>query len=545
MQRSGFGLAAVIVALGLLGAGCAAPGDSSGPQTSAPATSPPSAVTTPTSSPSAPPTTTPTATPTVTPSATPTASRELLPVPSVKPPGFAAAPAGTGVQRYLDQKLSWSSCGTLQCADVRVPLDWSEPDGQAITLRVGKRPATATPRLGSLFVNPGGPGGSGVQLAANFDRDGLEQYDVVGWDPRGAGDSTPVRCQDDAAMDDYYATDFSPDSTAEDKVWLAANAKLARSCLARSGSLLEHISTLDTVKDLDFLRERLGNKLLNYLGYSYGTEIGAVYAQTFPSTVGRLVLDGAVDITGTDDVTQAIGFERALGAFAEWCAPRADCHLGMTKDAVQQSVVALLKATDAKPLQVGDRTMTQALAATGVIQALYYDDRVFPYLGNALAEARAGRGAMLLALADDYNGRDQDGRYGSLLTSYFAISCTEESGTIAAARSRADVAAKDAPVVGPFFGVDYTCTQWPVAPAPPLPKLIGKGAAPIVVIGTTNDPATPYEQAIGMAKQLDSGVLVTLKGEGHTAYGRNSCINQVVQRYLTAGKVPADGTTCG
>ena len=539
MQRSGFGLVAVFVLLGLVGSGCTAPGDPAGPTTSAPATSTPAAVPTPSASPS----TIPPAS--ATPTATPTTSRELLPVPKVKPPGFVAAPPGTGVQRYLDQKLSWRSCGTLACADVRVPLDWSEPDGQAITLRVGKRAATATPRLGSLFVNPGGPGGSGVQLAANFDRDGLQQYDIVGWDPRGAGDSTPVVCQGARAMDDYYATDFSPDSTQEDKAWLAANTKLARSCLANSGSLLEHISTLDTVKDLDFLRKLLGNKLLNYLGYSYGTEIGAVYAQTYASTVGRMVLDGAVDITGTDSVTQAIGFERAFGAFAEWCAPRADCHLGVTKAAVQQSVVELLKATDAKPLTVGDRTMTQALVATGVIQALYYDERVFPYLGNALAEARAGRGAMLLALADDYNGRDRNGQYGSLLTSYFAISCTEETGTIAAARSRAAVAAKDAPVFGPYFGVDYTCTQWPVAPAPPLPKLVGKGAAPIVVIGTTNDPATPYEQAVGMAKQLDSGVLVTLKGEGHTAYGRNTCVNQVVQRYLAAGKVPADGTTCG
>lgn len=540
MQRSGFGLAAVVAVTALLAAGCAAPGDSTRPGAS-PQTTTASAG----STPSIPSPTSSRSTTTATSAATPTSSRTLLPVPAVKPPGFVVAPRGRGVQRYLDQDVIWRACGRLQCADVRVPLDWSKPDGQAITLRVGRRAATASPRLGSLFVNPGGPGGSGVQLAANLDRDGLEQYDVVGWDPRGAGSSTPVVCQDARAMDDYYATDFSPDSTAEDKAWLAANAKLARSCLARSGSLLEHISTLDTVKDLDFLRQLLGNKKLNYLGYSYGTEIGAVYANAYPLTVGRMVLDGAVDITGTDPVSQAIGFERALGAFADWCARRADCHLGLTKAAVQRSVVALLKATDAQPLKVGDRTMTQALVVTGLVRALYYDDRIFPYLGHALAEARAGRGAMLLALADDYNGRDENGQYGSLLTSYFAISCTEETGTVAAARSRAAVAEKDAPVIGPYFGVDYTCTQWPVPPAPPLPRLVAKGAAPIVVIGTTNDPATPYEQAVSMAKQLDSGRLLTLKGEGHTAYGRNSCINRNVQRYLADGKVPADRTSCG
>jgi len=543
VQRPGSRLTALAVLLGvLLTAGCSLLPPSNGASQTP---SSPASTSRTNTSPSAVGSATPTASSSAsTASPSPDEARPTQKVPAVKPPGFVDPPEGTGVRRYLGQSVEWSGCDKLECANVRVPLDWSTPDGQAITLKLGKLAATKTPRLGSLFVNPGGPGGSGVGLVGNFPRAGLEQYDIVGWDPRGSGGSTPVVCQDDRAMDEYYATDYSPDDAVEDRTWMQANRAFGRSCLARSGALLQHISTLDTVKDLDFLRQLLGDDKLNFFGYSYGTELGAVYAHTYPKNVGKMALDGAVNITDDDTVTQAIGFDRSLGAFAEWCADKASCTLGDTKDEVLRSVVDLLDDLDAQPIPVGDRMLTQSLGANGLFALLYYDESVYDYLASSLITARKGDGGELLAAADSYNQRNKDGSYNAFFASFLAISCTEEGGGVTEARRVAAKAAQDAPTVGKYFGVDYVCPQWPVAPAPDLPRLTAKGAAPIVVIGTTGDPATPYEYAQAMAKQLDSGVLVTLRGEGHGAYGDNTCINQVVTSYFSNDDVPGEGTTC-
>lgn len=474
----------------------------------------------------------------------PAKGRPVQPVPDVRPAGFTDPPPGTGLDRYRRQGLHWRSCAkAVTCASVLAPLDYADPDGTAITLALAKRAATAPDRLGTLFVNPGGPGGSGRSYAAGFNAKGLERYDVVGWDPRGAGGSTPVTCFGSADLDRYFSTDISPDNAAEKRALQAENYAFGTSCLARSGPLLQHISTATTVQDLDLLRGLVGDTKLNYFGASYGTEIGALYAQTYPGTVGHLVLDGAVDISG-DKVSQIEGFERALTHFAAWAATGGGHPLGTSQTEVLGRVRDLLTGLDAQPLTVGARQLSQAQAVQGVVDPLY-ERGDWPVLLKALAAADEGNGQDLLALADAGNFRNGNGAYGQIAYSFPAIRCLDSQATsVAAAERSAKRDSEKAPLLGPLGGPDLVCPLWPVAPAPKEPRITAKGAAPIVVVGTTGDPATPYENAVGMARQLSSGVLVTLEGEGHTAYGQSSCVRSLVDAYLVQDQVPPDGVRC-
>ena len=245
----------------------------------------------------------------------------MQPIPSVVPKGYNDPPAGSGLARYQRQTLEWQPCGNgLTCTTVLAPLDYAKPDGTAITLALARRAATAERRLGTLFINPGGPGGSGTSYVGYFNPEGLEGYDIVGWDPRGVGYSTPVACMGPKELDRFYALDASPDDPAEERAWLDAVQGFGRSCLERSGGLLEHVSTVETVKDLELLRGLVGDDKINYFGSSYGTRIGAFYAELYPQRVGRMVLDGSVNISGSDTISQTEGFERALNNFARWCA---------------------------------------------------------------------------------------------------------------------------------------------------------------------------------------------------------------------------------
>lgn len=474
------------------------------------------------------------------------AGRPLVPVPSVKPEGLVDPPPGTGLGRYTAQQLDWTRCGDKQCATALAPLDYGDPDGQAVTLALARKKAKGEPRLGSLFINPGGPGGSGVSYVDSFSAKGLEAFDIVGWDPRGVGDSTPVVCSNGADLDRYNAIDYSPDDQAEEQAWIDGNRDFGRSCLDRSGVLLEHISTEETVRDLDLLRQLVGDPLLNYYGASYGTDIGSLYAELFPAQTGHLVLDGAVNISGEDtEVSQAVGFERALVAFSKWCGDR-ECKLGKSSKEVLASITGFFDQLDAKPLQVSDRELTQSLAVTGVLFVLYDNEKGFPYLYEALLNAiQDSDGAYLLWLADGYNERAEDGTYGKLITSFSAVRCLDEADEgIAGAEAHAAKINKQAPILGPYFGPDLVCPMWPVAAVPKRAKITGAGATPLIVIGTTGDSATPYEYAVNMAKQLESGVLVTFNGQGHLAYRQSECVRQLVVRYLTLDEVPKDPTTC-
>lgn len=485
-------------------------------------------------------------TPTAIPSL-PAKGRPVQPVPDVRPAGFADPPPGSGIERYRSQRLTWEPCARdVTCTSVLAPLDHENPDGTAVTLALTRRAATGEPRLGTLFVNPGGPGAPGRNYAASFPTRGLEGYDVVGWDPRGVGGSTPVRCYGPADLDRFLSIDVSPDDAAEERALTAETFAFGQSCLAQSGTLLEHISTEATVRDLDLLRTLVGDPQLHYFGASYGTKIGALYAQLFPAQVGRLVLDGAVNISG-QEVSQIEGFERALGNFASWAATPGEGGqpLGTTREAVLTRVRSLLDGLDGTPLTVpGGRVLTQQLGVSGVLNSLYGRQDWGP-LRAGLVAAAAGDGQPLLALADEGNFRSRDGRYGQINYAFPAIRCLDSrSVSVRTAEREDEREAERAPLLGPLSGVDLTCPLWPVAPAPREPEITARGAAPIVVLGTTGDPATPYENAEGMARQLDSGVLLTLEGEGHTAYGQSECVRSSVNAYLVVGRVPADGTRC-
>lgn len=488
--------------------------------------------------------------PVTTPTAVPSGdqeSRPVQPVPDVRPAGYADPPSGTGLARYQQQRVNWQPCvRDLLCASVLVPLDYAEPDGSAITLALAKRPATAPERLGSLFINPGGPGGSGRGYLGGFEAEGLERYDIVGWDPRGVGGSTPVRCFGSADLDRYFSVDVSPDDAEEERAVLAETSAFGQSCLAQSGELLEHISTQETVRDLDLLRGLVGDPQLHYFGASYGTKIGALYAQLYPAQVGRLVLDGAVNISG-QEVSQLEGFERALGNFAAWSATQSDAEnrLGASRAEVLQQIRRVLDGLDANPLPGADgRVVSQQQGLQGVLDALYNRGN-WPGLAQALTLAGRGDGRNLLALADSGNFRDRDGSYGQINYSFPAVRCRDSrESSVVAARRKAEKLVEKAPVLGPLAGPDLVCPLWPVPPAAKEPKITGAGAAPILVLGTTGDPATPYENAVGMAQQLRSGLLVTLEGEGHTAYGQSDCISGIVRSYLVEGTTPEDGVRC-
>lgn len=455
---------------------------------------------------------------------------------------------GRGLTPYLTQKLNWRDCNDgddTVCAKVRAPLDYADPQRSAVTLALRKLPATAAPRLGTLFINPGGPGASGRDLVSSFDTAGLEQYDIVGWDPRGTGGSTPIRCLSDAQADAYSNVDASPDNEAEREALIQANYDFGQACRQRNGDLLDHIGTVDTVQDLDLLRALVKDPKLNYLGYSYGTQIGATYAELFGGNVGHLVLDAAVDITDNSEVIQAQGFDLALGNFAAWCAEQ-ECGLGATKKEVLATIAAFIDDLDAHPLAVGDRELTQTLAMTGIAMGLYGGKASWNPLAMILLRAMDGDGSNLLLAADQLNGRDEDGHFDTMFYAFPAISCldTKEKGVLDADRVWAADQRK-APVFGTYFGPSYTCPLWPARPSSYLTlHLTGSAAPPLLVIGGTGDNATPYQQAVSMAKQLRSAVLVTYEGEGHGSYGKSPCINKLVVAYLTKDVVPADGTRC-
>lgn len=471
--------------------------------------------------------------------------RPVQPVPAVRPAGFTDPPVGDGSERYAQQRVDWRSCRDgLECAEVVVPLDYHKPDDTAITLAVARRPSAGRSRRGSLFINPGGPGVSGIDYVRSFDRTGLEAFDVVGWDPRGVGASTPIQCADSAQVDRFLAMDGSPDTSVERTALVQASREFGLSCLKRSGPLLSHVSTVETARDLDLLRRLVGEEKLTYFGSSYGTAIGARFADLFPATVGRMVLDGAVDIT-EGGTTQAEGFDRAFTSFAAWCASRS-CSLGSSRSAVESGVARLLDRLDAAPLEVGRRQLTQQLAVTAVVFVLYGNERTWSYLVAALEAAiRDGDGGALLALADRYNERGSDGQYGQSTYAFPAITCLDsDKGGIRQADKDLAAVVKKAPTLGPYLGPNYLCPMWPVPAAPDPGRPTARDAAPIVVIGTTGDPATPYQNAVGMARQLDSAVLLTLKGEGHLAYGQSQCVQRQVRAYLVDGVVPKDGAVC-
>ena len=459
--------------------------------------------------------------------------------PSVQLP----AALGDDLTPYWQQSLNWQPCGSALCATMKVPLDWDNPGKAALDIKVTKAPSE-NPTKGPLFVNPGGPGIEGGTFATNLGSDKWKGYDIIAWDPRGSGGSTHVRCGTTEQTDKAYFADGTPDDEAEKTALNDVWAAFARECREASGELLDHISTIENVRDLDLLRFLTGAEKLNYLGVSYGTFIGAMYAELFPERTGHLVLDSAVDITNEGEVSQAEGFELAFGLYADWCAGEGSCSLGNSRDEVISRINSFLHGLDAKPLKVGDRQVTQGQGTSGIVLFLYSGKEAYPGLTQLLESAMNGDGRVILKASDLQTGRAENG-WETVAYAFPAIRCVDQpdAGVAATEEARKKVAEK-APVFGGNMGSELVCERWTANSAPNL-KLTGKGAAPILVVGATGDSATPYQQAVTMAKQLESGHLLTYDGPGHgSVTSGNACVDETVTAYFEDGTFPEDGKTC-
>jgi pimeloyl-ACP methyl ester carboxylesterase len=474
------------------------------------------------------------------------------------PSAGAAEPPSPELAGFYSQDVQWASCeGAYECATLEVPLDYADPGGRTINLAILKAPA-ADPeqRVGSLVVNPGGPGQLGTDFAAQSDLalgdPLLDSFDIVGFDPRGVGDSSPVDCLGDRALDHYVAYDPDPDTGRERRGFARLSEALVRGCAERSGPLAAHVSTIETARDMDVLRAALGEATLSYFGASYGTEIGATYAELFPDRVGRFVLDGAVDVSlDLRDLAlgQAAGFETALRAYVENCVETVDaCFLGDSVEEGLRRISDFIDSVDAEPLPTSSaRQLQVGHAIYGIAVPLYVRDYWF-LLSNALGSAFDGDGSALLQLADLYNSRGPTGYTDNSREAFVAISCLDDPSSISPDQVPAAIPAfeKASPTFGSFFAWGLiTCRGTEVESTEDPLEIDGAGSAPIVVIGTTRDPATPYEWAESLAAQLDSGVLVSRDGDGHTGYHKgNDCVDDAVDSYLLEGTVPEDGLSC-
>ncbi len=473
----------------------------------------------------------------------------------VAKPAPAAEGVPDGLEDFYSQELSWDDCGEARCATVEVPVDYEEPDGKRLELAIKVIPAKGDGGR-SLFVNPGGPGGEALGFAdymeSQFGEDVLETYDIVGVDPRGVGKSTPVDCLSDRELDVYAASEPSPDDEGEVEEYRATTVDFGKGCEEKSGALAAHISTEEAARDFDVVRALLGSKTFDWFGASYGTELGATYATLFPKTVGRMVLDGAVDPTLTSEESafgQTTGFQRALDAYIDDCVEQADCPLGRDPDAAERTLVDFVTERDSQPMDTGEeRKLTEGLTFYGVAVTLY-DEQTWPVLTQALDAAVKGDGSVLLRLADAYFRRSSDGTYTENLgEANPAINCldADEGSSLEQVEASLPRFEKASPVFGRALAWGaLSCTDWPIEATHPQQPVDATGSEPIVVIGTTRDPATPYEWAEALKEQLKTGVLVTREGDGHTAYtSGNTCIKEIVDTYLVEGKVPKDGARC-
>jgi pimeloyl-ACP methyl ester carboxylesterase len=478
--------------------------------------------------------------------------------PPPRPASSSASPTVTGsLASFYDQKLDWSGCGDgFQCATMTVPLDYAKPGKRSIHVAVIRLPASGHHKIGSLVINPGGPGGSGIDYGRYaryiFPKQVRARFDIVSFDPRGVGKSTPVHCLTDHQLDRQIAVDPTPDSAAEKRKLVSSSKFFGQQCAKKVGWLLPHVSTLDEARDMDVLRAAVGDAKLTYLGKSYGTYLGAKYAQLFPHHVRTLVLDGALDPSLTTEklnAVQAGGFETNLDDFVANCVHDGGCPLGGSKTAAEHAITKLAHRVDAHPLPGPDgRTLGPGEFFEGLASGLYSPSTGWPALEIGLRQAENGKGGGLLTLSDQLTGRQANGHYNNEVEANTAINCVDRPAPkkLSAYAAQAHrLAGKD-----PHFGAaiaysSLTCAYWPVPPVEQPHPVHAKGAPPILVVGTTQDPATPYVWAQALAHQLDSGVLLTYDGNGHTAYARgSSCIDDAVDTYLVSAKPPPAGKHC-
>lgn len=468
------------------------------------------------------------------------------------PPSDTVSPVTTLYPPATGGTIDWKKCDDIECGTLEVPFDYDNPSLGTFSLNIHRRVASNSgKRIGSLLVNPGGPGFGGATLARDaefyFSEDLLEHFDIVGWDPRGTGNSTPaVDCIDD--YDPYFAFDPSPDTPEEQQEIEDSSRGFVEECFLRNEKILPYISTTASARDMDRIRAALGEEQISYFGFSYGSELGATWATMFPTTVRAAVLDGATDPTveyGEEGLQQARGFEQQLTAFLADCSKRSKCTFHNNGNA-EEAFDALMIELDRTPLVVRNSrpTVNEGVALIAVSYSLYSESS-WPALADALMDAQNRNGAKLLNLYDAYYQRNSDGTFGDELEAFYAISCVDDPGP----KSIAEVDAlrpqfqATAPRLGDSFAAGYVCALWPQYDVLQVP-VTGKGAGPIVVVGTTGDAATPLESSRAMATALQQGQLITVTAERHTGYGVNECVVGAVDEYLIERTMPPRDLIC-
>jgi len=503
-------------------------------------------------------------------------------VPAAAVPAVGLAPAASskaavpqGLESFYGQKVAWYDCVAtagveksaektgFQCAKVKVPLDYSKPDGQTIEIAMKKHQATGSVRQGTLFMNPGGPGGSGVDdVGAMVDSTfaGVQKsYDIIGFDPRGVGSSTAVNCTSDTELE--AKTEDAPVNAGEGAATFEQRAavisaqfkQLEADCASRTkpAGLLDYVDTVSVARDLDVLRALSGDQKLNYAGFSYGTYLGAHYAELFPANTGRMVLDGALDpsLSLSEHILgQARGFERALRNYVSWCQSGQNCPLSGDADAGVKQIGDIFNSADQSPVPSSDanRSVTGDDMKQVVSVALYSPESSWDVLNEAFGQVvHQNDASAFRAIADQLAAQPLVNTGANI-----AINCRDYQveGDMATWKAQSEKVQKASPrFASTFDGAELGCQAWGHTNPQPSKKLHAKGAAPILVIGTTGDPATPYEDAVSLADQLDSGQLLTWEGNGHTAYassGRGPCVIKAVDTYLLSGTMPKKGLTC-
>lgn len=458
---------------------------------------------------------------------------------------------------FYGQEPDWRNCGDAECARIQVPLDYQDPSAGTTDLALTKVPATGE-SIGVLFVNPGGPGGSAFDYARAADYIVSpairESFDIVGVDPRGVGKSDPIECLSDSELDEIFASDGTPDDSVEERKLIADSAYVAQACARNASEVWRHMDTVSTARDMDIVRVVLRQPVLNYLGKSYGSAIGAAYAELFPEWVGRMVLDGAfpLDLSQQEiSYRQALAFEAAVEHFAADCVESGECPFAGDSMQVATGLREFLRSLDAGPLPTSDgRALTQSLGSYAVLSFLYFPDTDYPRLRSALAEAvNEDDGTALIALVDERVNRADDGRYLDNSTdAFYAVSCADMpfDGSAQDVAGLARAWEAQAPTFGEALAWGMlVCADWPAPAAERLTEIDASGSGPILVVSTAGDTATPHEWGIALADSLENGHLVTWDAFHHTAYFQGSgCVDRAVDAYLLAGELPTPDLVC-
>ena len=456
-------------------------------------------------------------------------------------------------------RLAWHRCDAqFECATLRVPVSYSDQRGPPIPISVVKLDATRPHPIGDIVLNPGGPGASGVgyleAVSSIFPASLRSRFNLVSFDPRGSGSSKPLRCLTSAEIPKWIGVNPAPTTPRQIARVVSASKAFVRGCKRHASTkFIASLSTADNARDMDRLRAALGQSKLTYYGLSYGTFLGTVYAEMFPQKVRAMVLDGALDPsldTETLEAEQAAAFETDLHDFFAWCTRDSSCRSGFstTPARAYARLMARFKRGRVIPahLVFGEKSVNYGVALLGVIANLY-SKKSWPFLGQALGRANIGDGTDLAAAAYGYAGANADGSFSNILSANVATNCLDRPAptTIPAYKALAARLTKSAPDFGAAeaWGT-LPCAYWPARPQTQPGAAHAPGAPPILVIGSTGDPATPYAWAKALAKQLPRATLLTRTGPGHTAYRASSCIRAWADHYLQTLHMPPTGTVC-